>query len=70
MPPFMSFLFNTETEWHKQQVEHLSDALAELLSGDDPHLARKALSKAIESWTDYHKKELEKWQTLRNLLSL
>lgn len=70
MPPFMSFLFTAETEWHKQQVEHLSDALAELLSDDDPHLARKAVAEAIEGWTDYHKKELDKWDSLRNLLSL
>lgn len=59
-----------ETEWHKQQVEHLSDAFSELLSDDDPHLARKAIAEAIESWVDYHKKELDKWNALRNLLGL
>lgn len=59
-----------QSQWHKQQVEHLSDALAELMVDDDPHLARKAITEAIASWTDYHKKELEKWNALRNLLSL
>jgi len=62
--------FGLEGQWYKQQVEHLSDTLSELMTDDDPHMARKAIAEAIESWTDYHKKELEKWQTLRNLFSL
>lgn len=40
------------------------------MTDDDPHLARKAIAETIASWTDYHKKELDKWHALRNLLSL
>lgn len=66
----MAFPFGIEGGWYKQQTEHLSDIFAELMTDDDPHLARKAIAETIESWTDYHKKELDKWSTLRNLLSL
>jgi len=62
--------FGIESEWYKQQTELLSDVLAELVTDDDPHLARKAIAETIASWTDYHKKELDKWSALRNLLSL
>ena len=51
-------------------MEYLSDILAELMTDDDPHMARKAIAENIASWTDYHKKELDKWNALRNLLSL
>lgn len=66
----MAFSFGVESEWYKQQTEQLSDTLAELMTDDDPHLARKAIAETIASWTDYHKKELDKWNALRNLLSL
>lgn len=58
------------SDWYKQQMEYLSDILAELMTDDDPHMARKAIAETIASWTDYHKKELDKWNALRNLLSL
>jgi hypothetical protein len=57
-------------EWYKQQTEHLSEALAELLTDDDPALACKGLREAIQYWTDYHEKELMKWNRLRALLCL
>lgn len=66
----MAFPFGVESEWYKQQTEQLSDIFAELMTDDDPHLARKAIAETIESWTSYHKKELDKWSALRNLLSL
>lgn len=66
----MTSPFVPEGEWYKQQIEHLSDAFAELMTDDNPHLARKAIAEAISSWADYHKKELDKWNALRNLLSL
>lgn len=66
----MAFSFDLENEWYKQQTERLCDVLAELMTDDDPHAARKAIADTITSWTDYHKKELDKWDTLRNLLSL
>jgi hypothetical protein len=66
----MASPFGIESEWYKQQTEHLSDIFAELMTDDDPHLARKAIVETIKSWTDYHKKELDKWNALRNLLSL
>lgn len=66
----MAFSFGVESEWYKQQTEQLCDTLAELMTDDDPHLARKAIAETIASWTDYHKKELDKWNALRNLLSL
>lgn len=62
--------FGIESEWYKQQTELLSDVLAELITDDDPHMARKAIAETIASWIDYHKKELDKWNALRNLLSL
>lgn len=66
----MTSAFDAESEWYKQQTEHLSDIFAELMTDDDPHIARKAIAETIASWTDYHKKELDKWNALRNLLSL
>lgn len=67
---FMAFPFVAEGEWYKQQTESLSDIFAELMVDNDPHVARKAIAETITSWTDYHKKELDKWNTLRNLLNL
>lgn len=66
----MTHPFGVESEWYKQQTEHLSGIFAELMTDDDPHIARKAIAETIASWTDYHKKELDKWNALRNLLSL
>lgn len=66
----MAFPFVAESDWYKQQTEHLSDILAELLTDDDPTMACKALSETIKSWEDYHEKELTKWKRLRTLLSL
>jgi hypothetical protein len=57
-------------EWYKQQADHLSEALAELLTDDDPALACKGLREAIQYWTDYHEKELVKWSRLKALLCL
>jgi hypothetical protein len=57
-------------EWYKQQTDILSDALAELLTNDDPALACKGLRDAIASWTDHHEKELAKWNRLKALLCL
>ena len=62
--------FGIESQWYKQQIEHLSDILAELLTDDDPAMARKALSETIASWEDYHEKEHAKWKRLRVLLGL
>ena len=56
--------------WYKQQVEALGEALQELITDDDPQKVRQGLSDAIASWTDYHEKELAKWQALRELLGL
>lgn len=66
----MAFPFDMESELYKQQTEQLSDTFAELMADDDPHIVRKAIAETIASWTDYHKKELDKWNALRNLLSL
>jgi hypothetical protein len=66
----MAFSFPSESEWYKQQTEHLSDVLAELLTDDDPAMAYKAISETIASWEDYHEKELAKWKRLRALLGL
>jgi hypothetical protein len=66
----MTFPFIAESDWYKQQTEHLSDILAELLTDDDPTVACKALGEAIASWEDYHEKELAKWRRLRALLCL
>lgn len=56
-------------QWYQQQVDHISDALQELLVDDDPAIAIKGLSEAIASWEDYHEKELAKWKRLRALLN-
>lgn len=66
----MASPFGIEDQWYKQQLEQLSDIFAELMTDDDPQVARKAIAETIEGWTDYHKKELDKWNALRNLLSL
>jgi hypothetical protein len=66
----MTFPFVAESDWYKQQTEHLSDILAELLTDDDPVMACKALSETIASWEDYHEKEHAKWKRLRVLLGL
>ena len=66
----MAFSFPSGSEWYKQQTEHLSDVLAELLTDDDPAMACKAISETIASWEDYHEKELAKWKRLRALLGL
>jgi hypothetical protein len=55
-------------QWYKQQVDHISDALQELLTDDDPSIAIKGLNDAIASWEDYYEKELAKWKRLRALL--
>jgi hypothetical protein len=64
----MTFPFVAESDWYKQQTEHLSDILAELLTDDDPAMACKALSETIASWED--EKEHAKWKRLRVLLGL
>jgi hypothetical protein len=56
-------------QWYKQQVDHISEALQELLTDDDPTIAIKGLSEAISEWEDYHEKELAKWKRLRALLA-
>jgi hypothetical protein len=56
-------------QWYKQQVDHISEALQELLTDDDPAVAIKGLSEAISEWEGYHEKELAKWKRLRALLS-
>ncbi len=56
-------------QWYKQQVDHISEALQELLTDDDPAVAIKGLSEAISEWETYHEKELAKWKRLRALLS-
>jgi hypothetical protein len=66
----MAFPFVAESEWYKQQIEFLSDILAELLTDDDPAMACKALGETIATWEDYHEKELAKWRRLRALLCL
>ena len=66
----MVFSFIAESDWYKQQTEHLSDILAELLTDDDPAMACKALSETIATWEYYHEKELAKWKRLRALLGL
>ncbi len=57
-------------QWYKQQVDHISEALQELLTDDDPAAAIKGLSEAISEWETYHEKELAKWKRLRALLGL
>lgn len=66
----MAHPFGIDSEWYKQQTEHLSDVFVELMTDDDPQVARKAIAEAIAGWIDYHRKELDKWNALRNLLSL
>jgi len=50
-------------------VDHISEALQELLIDDDPAIAIKGLSEAVKEWEDYHEKELAKWKRLRALLN-
>jgi hypothetical protein len=55
-------------QWYKQQVDHISEALQELLTDDDFSIAIKGLSEAISEWETYHEKELAKWKRLRAIL--
>jgi hypothetical protein len=57
-------------QWYKQQVDHISEGLQELLTDDDFSIAIKGLSEAISEWETYHEKELAKWKRLRALLGL
>ena len=66
----MSFPFAPESEWYKQQTETLSETLGDLMSDDNPALAAKSISDAIQGWEEYHETELAKWKRLRALLGL
>jgi len=59
---------SSKDQWYQQQVDHISDALQELLSDDDPFIAIKGLDDAIAIWVDHHEKELAKWKRLKALL--
>jgi len=65
----MPLMDSFKDQWYQQQVDHISDALQELLTDDDPSIAIKGLNEAIASWEDYHEKELAKWKRLRALLN-
>jgi len=56
--------------WYQQQVDHISEALQELLNDDNPIVAIKGISDAIAEWEDYHGKELAKWKSLRERLNI
>lgn len=60
----------SKSKWYEDQKQNLSDVLAELMTEDSPLIARNAVRETIDSWMDYHKKEMDKWNALRNLLSL
>jgi hypothetical protein len=66
----MAFPFAPKSEWYKQEIETLSETLGDLMSDDNPDLAAKGISDAIQSWEDYHETDLAKWKRLRALLSL
>jgi len=66
----MAFTCVAKSDWYKQQVDHISEALQELLTDDDPAVAIKGLGEAISEWETYHEKELAKWKRLRALLGL
>ena len=55
--------------WYQQQLDGLSDILQELLADGDPAQAKHALNKAINSWKDYHQKELDKWTALQESIN-
>lgn len=58
-----------DKQLNEHYVEALSDLLQELVCNEeDGEKARHALAEAINSWYDYHQKELNKWTSLKKLL--
>lgn len=59
----------TDQELHQCHIEAIADALQELMVNQDTALqAKHGLVDAVNSWYDYHCKELEKWSSLKRLL--
>jgi hypothetical protein len=59
----------SERDHHQCQVDAIAEALQELMANQDTSLmAKQGLAEAINSWYDYHYKELEKWSSLKRLL--
>ena len=59
-----------DEQWYQQQLDGLSDILQELLTDGNPAQAKRALNEAINSWKDYHQKELDKWTALQQSISV
>lgn len=61
---------NPFSDEHKNHcAEAISDALQELICREDGESdAYEALCYAIDTWVDYHSKELGKWETLQDLV--
>lgn len=58
-----------EEDVRQQQVDAIADVLQELMCNENsPAKAREALADAVNSWYDYHCKELEKWKSLKQLV--
>lgn len=59
----------TEEERRQQHTDAIAEALQELMVNEGTALkAAEGLVDAINSWYDYHYKELEKWTALKRLV--
>lgn len=59
----------TEQELHQRHADAIAEVLQELMANQDTALeAKQGLVDAINSWYDYHYKELEKWTALKHLV--
>lgn len=62
----MSF---SEEELRQHYTEAIAETLQELMANEETATkAQQSLADAVNSWYDYHYKELEKWTTLKRLI--
>lgn len=66
---FRAGIVSINDSWYQQQLDGLSDILQELLVDGDPMQAKRVLNEAINSWKDYHQKELDKWTALQESIN-
>lgn len=59
----------SEEELRQHHADALAETLQELMANEDTATkAKQSLADAVNSWYDYHYKELEKWTTLKRLI--
>ena len=55
----------TQDPWEQAQFDTIADALQDLLQSKNGATAgAQAIDYAITTWVDYHRKEIDKWNSL------